>query len=187
MKVITTTEAPWISAGYAMFAREGPQGLKVEKLARSVQKSKSSFYHCFADLEIFTDTLLERHILRGKEIAREAALCKAIVPDLIHLLLRCNDDLLFNRQLRFHRQNPDFKRCFETANGYVEDALVQIWAESLGLAAKPHLARVFLMLIMDNFYLRITEETLTEAWLLEFLAEIQDLVRNVAQNDASKP
>jgi AcrR family transcriptional regulator len=43
---------PWINHGYRTFAYEGPTGLKVERLARQVGKSKSSFYHLFADLDI---------------------------------------------------------------------------------------------------------------------------------------
>ena len=46
---------PWLEVGYAIFSNEGPKGLKIEVLAREVGKSKSSFYHCFADLDIFID------------------------------------------------------------------------------------------------------------------------------------
>ncbi|MEM7514864.1 MAG: TetR/AcrR family transcriptional regulator, partial [Bacteroidota bacterium] len=52
---------PWLKAGYDIFSQEGPGGLKVERLARIVGKSKSSFYHHFADLEIYTSFLLEYH------------------------------------------------------------------------------------------------------------------------------
>lgn len=173
----SNTEKPWIEAGYKTFAREGLSGLKVEKLARLVQKSKSSFYHLFADVEIFTDCLLEYHIVRGKAIAEEAKCCKTMVPDMIALLLTLHDDLLFNRQLRIHRNNPDFKRTFELAHKPVEAALFSIWTASLGLEEKPHLARIILSLIIDNFYLRLTEETLTESWLIAYLAEIQMMVR----------
>ena len=46
---------PLLEVGYTIFSNEGPQGLKIEALAREVGKSKSSFYHCFADLDIFID------------------------------------------------------------------------------------------------------------------------------------
>ncbi len=51
----------WINAGYQIFAYEGPNGLKVERLAKAVGKNKSSFYHLFGDLEIFIDHLLKHH------------------------------------------------------------------------------------------------------------------------------
>lgn len=56
------TQQPWITQGYATFAAEGPAGLKVERLAKNIGKNKSSFYHHFADLEIFTTILLKVHL-----------------------------------------------------------------------------------------------------------------------------
>jgi len=32
-------EKPWIDAGYHIFAREGPRGLNIERLARTVGKN----------------------------------------------------------------------------------------------------------------------------------------------------
>ena len=49
---------PWILCGYNIFSKEGPKGLKIEVIARQVSKNKSSFYHHFADLEVFTEILL---------------------------------------------------------------------------------------------------------------------------------
>ncbi|NQZ48466.1 MAG: TetR/AcrR family transcriptional regulator, partial [Erythrobacter sp.] len=60
---------PWIKAGYTLFAEEGPQGLKVEVIARRVNKSKSSFYHHFADLEVFTEFLLDHHLKQSAHLA----------------------------------------------------------------------------------------------------------------------
>lgn len=61
---------PWILAGYELFAIDGPTGLKVEVISRKVNKSKSSFYHHFADLEVFTEYLLNYHMERAKAIAQ---------------------------------------------------------------------------------------------------------------------
>ena len=130
-------EQPWIEAGYEIFAREGPKGLKVEQIARVVGKSKSSFYHLFADLEVFQQKLLEYHLQRAKEIAVEAAKCKNMVPDFINMGLEAKSDLLFDRQLRVHRDNPEFRRCFEHANTIVVEAFTGIWAEAFGLADRP--------------------------------------------------
>jgi len=48
----------WLEAGYAAFSLHGPNGIKVESLAKEIGKSKSSFYHHFADREIFIEELL---------------------------------------------------------------------------------------------------------------------------------
>ena len=85
----------WILCGYEIFSREGLNGLKVEVIARRVQISKSSFYHHFADLECFTEMLLNYHLLRAEIISEKEKLCKNVNPELINLLLEFKQDLLF--------------------------------------------------------------------------------------------
>jgi len=54
-------EEIWITKGYGMFALFGEKGLKVEQLSKNVGISKSSFYHHFADLDVFVERLLQHH------------------------------------------------------------------------------------------------------------------------------
>ena len=61
----------WIKKGYEIFAISGQNGLKIEPLAKTVGKSKSSFYHHFTDLELFTDYLLKHHIKQSYLIAKK--------------------------------------------------------------------------------------------------------------------
>ena len=42
-------EQLWITLGYNIFALEGINGLKIERLAKMAGKNKSSFYHFFVD------------------------------------------------------------------------------------------------------------------------------------------
>jgi len=51
-------EINWIENGYKAFAYEGPTSFKVERLAKATNKNKSSFYHFFGDMEVFTNKLL---------------------------------------------------------------------------------------------------------------------------------
>ena len=175
-------EQEWIEAGYDFFAREGPRGLKVEQLARRVGKSKSSFYHLFADLEIFQQRLLSYHGERAKDVAVRAARCESMVPDMLNLLLEIKPDLLFNRQLRVHRDHPDFQRCFESANALVEEAFMGIWAESFGLGDKPHVARNIMKMTTETFYLRISEDNLNYDTLIAFFDELKFIVRDIVNH-----
>ena len=59
----------WIISGYEMVAKHGFDGMKIEPLARIINKSKSSFYYHFADLEIFYDELLDFHLESVKVLA----------------------------------------------------------------------------------------------------------------------
>lgn len=177
----STRKQPWIQAGYILFAEAGPDGLQVEVLARRVKKSKSSFYHHFADLDVFTELLLQYHLDQAKRVAQREALCQNIVPDLIHLLLDVRHDLLFNRQLRIHHHVPAFKTCFNRTNQYLEDAFLNVWAKDLGLAGRVELARDVLSLVLDNFFLQLSATSLTYDWLRNYFGDIHRLVANLTK------
>lgn len=169
-------QQPWIDSGYELFAKEGPSGLKVERLARLVNKSKSSFYHHFADLEVFTELLLQTHLERSERLVERERQCVRLVPDLLLVLVDARTDLLFNRQLRVHRDRPDFRRCFERTSRDVGEAMGAIWAEALHLEDNSHLAQVVLNLVLENFYLQLTEENLTYEWLLAYVNGLRSMV-----------
>jgi AcrR family transcriptional regulator len=174
---------PWVEAGYHLFAEHGPKGLKIEVMAGKVKKSKSSFYHHFSDLEVFTEELLLYHLKRAKLIAEREAKCKSIVPDLLNVLIDSKYDLLFNRQLRVHRDQPDFKKCFEQSNKEASTAIMELWIAELGLGDNKKLATLLFMLVMDNFYLQITEKNLTFEWLLNYFTELGTMVAEMKKSE----
>lgn len=177
--MIKEKQKVWIEIGYAFFADEGPKALKVEVLAKKVGKSKSSFYHHFSDLEVFIDLLLEYHIYRAEKIVHQAMVCKAIDPDFVELLLSVKEDLLFNRQLRINRNIQEYSTCIEKVHKPIEKAFLKIWAQPLDLKDNPFLAQIILDLVVDNFYLRVTKESLSKQWLLEYWEEIKRMVEGI--------
>ena len=179
--------APWILVGYEIFANEGPKALKVEVIARRVNKSKSSFYHHFADLEVFVEFLLAYHLERAEIIAEQERQCKNVIPELLHLLTEVQQDLLFNRQLRINRDIPKYKHCFEKASATVGEAILGIWAAELGLGDNSYLAQIVLNLTLENFYLQITPETLSYEWLYEYVQGLKTMVQAFKQNEKRNP
>lgn len=180
--MIEAVKLPWILVGYETVAKEGFAGLKVEQISKTVNKSKSSFYHHFADLEIFIEHLLAYHMNRSKLIEGKAKLCKNIEPDLIHLFIEIKSDLLFNRQLRINRDNKAFKDCFEKANKPIIEAFFDVWSRDIGLSEQTDLSQMMLNLTVENFYLQITEKNLTYQWLANFVNEIKTLVAAIKKN-----
>ncbi|MEL6675328.1 MAG: TetR/AcrR family transcriptional regulator [Bacteroidota bacterium] len=176
----------WIDAGYQLFAKQGPPGLKVEVLAREVGKSKSSFYHHFADLEVFTEFLLQYHLEQTALIYEKERACRKVVPELLYVLLEAKTDLLFNRQLRIHRHIPAFQRCFEKTSQEAATSIQDIWAAELGLAENTRLGVMVLQLTLENFYLQITPETLTYDWLVHYVTELKAMVQAFAQHEKRK-
>lgn len=77
---MTENKDIWIKTGYEIFALSGENGLKVEALAKKVGISKSSFYHHFADLEIFREYLLKFHLYQAQVMAEKEKNAKNIDP-----------------------------------------------------------------------------------------------------------
>ncbi len=167
---------PWIEIGYQSFAYEGPHGLKVERLASGVEKNKSSFYHYFADLEVFTNHLLRHHLAQAEVIAVKESACQTI-DDFIDVLVSHKIDLLFNRQLRVHRENPDFESVFCKTNEITGTAIALVWPRLIGLSQHHKLAEMLLKHTIENFYLQITDETLNRPWLRKYFDDLLLLVQ----------
>lgn len=170
------TMKPWINSGYQIFAMEGPGGLKVERLARIIGKNKSSFYHLFSGLEIFTTALLEHHLKQAFIMAEKESNCKNR-DELIEVIVTHKIDLLFNRQLRIHRDNQNFENCFLKTNQITGQSIIGIWSEIIGLKNNSHLAELVFRLSLENFFLQITEETINTNWLNAYFDEINKLIR----------
>lgn len=171
----TRKQQPWILEGYQVFALEGPTGLKVERLSKLVGKNKSSFYHHFADLDIFVSVLLDHHIKQSIVLGEKEANC--IGKDhFVQLMLEHKQDLLFSRQLRIHRDNAAFEKCFCRTNEISIPNFIPIWSAMIGLENNQKLAGTVLNLSMENFFLQITEDTLQEAWLHNYIDTIRNMV-----------
>ena len=175
-------ERSWIEKGYRVFAYEGPSGLKIERLSKEVGKNKSSFYHLFADLEVFTERLLTFHFQQAKIIADKESISKN-ERELIDIILDHKIDLLFNRQLRIHRDTPDFKSCFNKINQISIPAMLPVWKKIIGVSENTSLAQMVLMLSLENFFLQITDETLNETWLKTYFATIREMILHFRQLD----
>jgi len=48
----------WLEEGYEEFAQDGPENLSINQIAKKIGASRSSFYHHFAEIDLFIDELL---------------------------------------------------------------------------------------------------------------------------------
>lgn len=173
----------WIEQGYQTFAFEGPLGLKIERLAKGVAKNKSSFYHHFASLEIFLDFLMKYHLEQAAIMAEKELQCTSL-EGLIDILVEHKIDLLFNRQLRIHRENKEFETCFVKTNEITEKSLLKVWLEVIELKDNSYLAGLVLKLSIENFFLQITDETLNHDWLNTYFQGLRQVVRAFKNQDS---
>src|SRR4249920_294786 len=147
----STTYQNWIDKGYELFTHSGPNGIKVETLARKMHVSKSSFYHHFGNQETFLELLLEEHHHITERFGAYAKQCKAFVPDFIDVMLKYKLAILFQRQLRIHRENLDFQLAYQRAADTVNKEMIPIWANHMGLNSDMNFAKSLHTVIEDSF------------------------------------
>jgi AcrR family transcriptional regulator len=168
----------WIESGYKEFAEFGPGALKIEVLAKKIGISKSSFYHHFADVALFTEHLLKYHLQQSKRIAKKEQQAKTIDPDLIAILMEHKIDLLFNRQLRINREQKTFATTLQQSDQLIGNAFAWVWMKDLGVKlSDKQLAGIF-ELGLENFYLQINAQNLNPQWLHEYFVNLKRIVRN---------
>ncbi len=170
---MTDSKEIWIQVGYELFALKGLREIKIESLARKVGISKSSFYHHFADLEIFTEYLLKHHIAQSCIMAEKEQKAQNIFPELIEVLLEHKIDLLFNRQLRINRNNPTFAPVLAKSNAIVGNSFVMVWVKDLNLKLSPNQLAALFELALENFFLQINADNLTRSWLTEYFMNLK--------------
>jgi AcrR family transcriptional regulator len=171
----TNNQDIWIETGYEVFALKGQIGLKVEPLAQKVGKSKSSFYHHFADLELFIGLLLEHHIKQSYLIADKERNARNIDPELIIILVIHRIDLLFNRQLRINKNIPLFEETLCKSNKIIGDAFKTAWSKDLNSALSQKQIEGVFTLAIENFYLQINPDNLNYNWLSAYFNDLKRL------------
>lgn len=175
---MTDSKEIWITTGYELFSLFGFDGLKIEKLAKKVGISKSSFYHHFADTEVFIEFLLKHHIKQSHIIAQKEINAQNIDPQLIEILLEHKTDLLFNRQLRFNRNQKLFAATLDESNRIVGDNFVMVWVNDLNLAlSEKQLSGIF-ELALENFYLQINPQNLHYQWLSDYFMNLKRIAQS---------
>jgi AcrR family transcriptional regulator len=177
--MISDNKEIWIKAGYEIFAISGQEALKIEPLAKKVGKSKSSFYHFFADVEVFVEHLLKFHLIQSESIAKKEQNAATIDPDLINILVEHKIDLLFNRQLRINQNITAFSETLTSSNRIIGDSFVQVWIQDLGLQFSQKQLEAIFSLALENFFLQINTSNLNHPWLKAYFSNLKKVTKNL--------
>jgi len=169
----------WLTTAYEICAVEGFDSLKIERLAKIVGISKSSFYHYFADLESFVYELLEYHYERCLILAKREKECSQIYPQLIDLLVDHKTDLLFHRQLRINREKPRFGKAVETSSEILGNYAVMLWTKDINQKLSQTQLGGLFKIATDNFYMRINEHNLNRKFLIDYFVELGKATRQL--------
>ena len=168
----------WIELGYKLFAISGPNSLKIEVLAKMMGISKSSFYHHFAEMDIFIEYLMQYHLEQSKVIAQKEHGAERIVPDLLHILIDHSSDLLFNKQLRVHQHIPLYHRTLQASNDIIGNGFITLWIKDIDLRLTKKQVEGLFTLALENFFLQINSDTLNEQWLTSYFESLKRIAKS---------
>jgi len=164
----------WIKAGHHEFAKNGPEAIKIDSLAKSVGKSRSSFYHCFGDLEEFEEALIEYQISLCQKLAEDQKDIEEFFPVYMELMTENKDLVFFNKQLFIRQQdNPHYASTLKKTLGVVEDKISELWLKMVDLdSLPPHKAEQFYLLIRSAALARLSYESFTYDHLYKLIHDI---------------
>lgn len=168
----------WIETGYDLFAKEGPEGIQVERLARILNLNKSGFYHYFGEHDVFIAELFKKHRMYADLIAEAYRKAEWFDPDFYRTLLAFKPAVLFHMQLVRYRHLKVYAEQYQVINSVVDPELIRLFATFIGIEDNPDLAYKFYEQARDMFYSRITEANLTEEFLKVLTYEVKQVVQD---------
>lgn len=171
----------WIKKGYALVAEHGFEHLSINVICRAMDKSKSSLYHYFGDLEGFKEALMQYHLELAHGFAAEIRACQTAYPDLINVLMQHKVNIFFYKHFRIHRDSALHQRYNPQIFGLYEAAVLDKWAAHFDLKNKMLLVEKFNKFLSEHFLMSISFDHYTEDWIVAYLAEIGALVQQMKQ------
>lgn len=167
----------WINVGYDLFAREGPDGIQVERLARILGLNKSGFYHYFRNRGIYFDHLIQHHRERMALMVRDIERIHSFAPEYLQVMINHQVPVMVTRQLVRHRHIGIFEKALGHVNEIVDRATMPAWSRYVDMSDVPELALRYFQLIRDVFYARITFDNFNPEFLRGIAFEAKALVK----------
>lgn len=173
----------WIETGYHLFAHEGLDHIQIEKMARTLLLNKSGFYHYFGTFEIFFEQLLLHHHTKIDHFVNDIRNCQNIDPDFINAMIEHKVSLMVQIHLTRNKNNTTFNCAAEHSDQKIEQAVLPIWAEHIGLL-KYDLASRYWKLVRDMFYTRVTFDNFTYSFLHRLASDAKEIVEGILKESA---
>jgi AcrR family transcriptional regulator len=164
----------WITAGYTEFAKYGPEGKNIDRLATLVGKSRSSFYHNFADQDGYEEALFHHHQKLTHQLAEEIAPLENMFPQYAIIISRYRDWMFFHREM-FLLQHRDkkYKEVFERTVAVTGGKAAKLWCKEAGLCNVPHAKMMrFFNTVREAFFTRIEYNSFTPETFTSVVKEL---------------
>lgn len=166
----------WVKAGYKLLGTEGPEGIKIERLARILGLNKSGFYYYFKTMEAFLVHLLEYHVEIAHRVASEIGECETIDPDLLRLMLRQKFFFLVESQLLVRSGLAHAGATADEAGAIITKELILLWRRNNEGPTDAEAAEAYLNIIRHFIYARIDAANITYEFLRDLIDETKKVV-----------
>jgi AcrR family transcriptional regulator len=175
----------WLETGYTIFAREGPDGIQIEKIARLLALNKSSFYHYFGTFEIFYELLVQHHYNRIDMAMKDAQVATCLDPDYLEIVVKHKVTFMFQMQLTRYKSNALFSKACSRVNQKMDESVILLWNKHLGVIDNDDLSLLFLGFVRDSFYARVSFENFNYYFLHDLVSGARRIVEEIRQRRIS--
>ena len=136
--VVNDTCKTMLVWGYNYIAQHGLDSLIIDAMAKETGKSRSSFYHCFGDIEEFERELFKYHMKQTKAFSEAAESIDNLIPEGANLIVDFKNWVFFHRQM-FLLQNDDrkYKEMYNQTRSITEEKTLELWMKTAGLNHLP--------------------------------------------------
>lgn len=181
----------WLEAGYEMFAKEGRNSLKVERLARLLTLNKSGFYHHFGSPQQFQIELFRYHVQVASQMAQEIPDCKKIDPDFFLLIVKYKWCFLFQGQLLRRSNLANYEATYLEVTNILDEPLLPLWCQHIRREDNINTILKYFNLFRDRFYARANDENMSYLFLHNLFTEseavIKEIFETTTQPDEAHP
>jgi len=172
----------WIETGFDLFVREGHEGIQVERLARILDLNKSGFYHYFGTLDNYFNVLMQYLHKHVDVIVSDTQAAQQFDPGFLHVMIKNKIAFMAITQLVSNRSVPLFTETFREVTQKIDQALLPLWAEHIGVSNDPNLALRYFEMIRDMYLARITFDTLNYEYLHNMATEAKTIILDLKKN-----
>lgn len=172
------TKEVWLKKGYEHFASRGPKSLSINKIAKEIDQTRTSFYYYFNDINDFINELIEMHVnIHDIYIERGKKKCKKYRPDLHKLLSEFPLNLKFHKQLFNYRSNPLYDFIYMQCNNKGADAfVVDRFKEYYKLNADKSVIKLIHGSLQDAWFSRLDLNDITVESMVKLTDEIMESI-----------
>ncbi len=155
----------WIELGYELFAKEGAEGIQVERLARILKLNKSGFYHYFKTPDNFLKELFNRHQMIARQMAIETKKCDVLDPDYFKVIVEFKMFVLVQGQLALKQDHSLYGSVVNEARQMMDKHLLPLWRETFNLPDDDELVSQQFSLFRNAFYAQANFDNLNYTFL----------------------